>query len=112
VICKFGDVVVVPFPFVDLPVAKNRPALVLSSSHFNEANGHTVLVMITTAARSSWPSDHSISDISSAGLTHPSSIRWKLFTLPNRLILRAVGELGASDSRTIAAAARSFLASP
>jgi len=45
-----GDVVVVPFPFSDLPIAKPRPALVISPAASNERGGTTLLAMITTAA--------------------------------------------------------------
>jgi mRNA interferase MazF len=96
VICEF-DVVVVPFPFVDLPIRKARPALVFSGESFNAGNGHTVLAVITTGAGSSWPSDIEIADDAAAGLAHRSVIRWKLFTLPNRIILRRVGTLGPKD---------------
>ncbi len=34
-ICDAGDVVVVPFPFSDIAVAKARPALVVSSAKAN-----------------------------------------------------------------------------
>ncbi|WP_414675675.1 type II toxin-antitoxin system PemK/MazF family toxin [Methyloceanibacter sp.] len=67
-ICEPYSTVVVPFPFIDRALAKPRPALVLSSKNFNEANGHTLLAMITTAARSRWPNDQEISDIEAAGL--------------------------------------------
>lgn len=96
-ICSFGDVVVVPFPFVDEPILKRRPALVLSNENFNAENGQSILAMITTGARSAWPSDVSISDTASAGLTHRSVVRWKLFTLPNQSILRRAGALGTKD---------------
>jgi hypothetical protein len=55
-------VVIVPFPFVDTPVAKPRPALVLSDAGFNCANEHSVLAMITRATHTRWPSDHLITD--------------------------------------------------
>jgi mRNA interferase MazF len=106
VICSFADVVVVPFPFVDRPIAKMRPALVFSSETFNEENNHSVLAMITTAARSSWPSDIPISDGESAGIAHRSVIRWKLFTLPNQIILRRLGQLGAKDVAAVRRAKR------
>jgi len=41
------DVVTVPFPFVDRPKTKKRPAVVLSNMEFNKSN-HTILAMITT----------------------------------------------------------------
>jgi mRNA interferase MazF len=62
--------------------------------------------MITTGAGSEWPTDIAISDNAAAGLTHPSVIRWKLFTLPNRIILRRLGALGAKDQAAVKKGAR------
>jgi mRNA interferase MazF len=101
VICDFADVVVVPFPFVDHPISKTRPALVISNRDFNAANNNTVFAMITTAAQSSWPSDIVITDEPAAGIEHHSVVRWKLFTLPNALILRKIGELHATDRSAV-----------
>lgn len=109
-ICDFGDVVVVPFPFVDRPISKRRPALVLSREAFNADNGHTVLAMITTAAGLSWPSDIAIGDGESAGLSHHSVIRWKVFTLPNPTILRRIGGLGRDDRARVTRASRGAFA--
>ena len=50
------DVVVVPFPFTDRRATKRRPALIVSSADFNEAQAQSILAMITSAA-SDWPSD-------------------------------------------------------
>ena len=105
-ICDFGDVVVVPFPFVDIEVAKRRPSMVLSNEAFNRQNGRTALAMITSALRSTWPSDLGIEDLSPTGLSHASLIRWKIFTLPNALILRRVGVLGTEDRSRAARAAQ------
>ena len=44
-----SDLVIVPFPFSDLGVAKPRPALVLSGGDHNLAWGATLLAMVTTA---------------------------------------------------------------
>lgn len=57
VIYERWDVVVVPFPFTDVPVVKRRPALVLSNSQFQNDHHHVVCGMITSAAHSDWPSD-------------------------------------------------------
>ena len=109
VICKPGDVVVVPFPFVDRPASKRRPSVVLSQRAFNQANGHSICAMITTAARTRWPSDVAISDLASAGLPRPCVVRWKLFTLPNHLIERKAGSLGNADRAAVASAVQSVL---
>ncbi len=105
-ICDFADVVAVPFPFVDRPIVKVRPALVFSGTTFNAENGQSVLAMITTGAGSSWPSDIAITDGAKAGILHPSVIRWKTFTLPNQTILRRLGTLGARDRTAVKRALR------
>jgi mRNA interferase MazF len=110
VICDFGDVVVIPFPFVDLAADKRRPSLILSRKTFNGSHGHSICAMITTAARSKWPSDVAIEDLNSAGLNRPCLVRWKLFTLLNVLILRRLGKLSFRDWDQVALAAHNILA--
>ena len=53
--------------------------------------------MITSAKNSEWPSDYLITDLKSTGLTSPSIIRQKLFTIDSRLIIRSIGELSKKD---------------
>jgi mRNA interferase MazF len=108
-ICERFDVVVVPFPFVDAPQAKPRPALVLSTRPFNAANGHTVLAMITRAMATRWPSDRRIIDLAPTGLNVSSVVRWKIFTLDNRIIRRRIGSLGGDDIDRCDAALRQIL---
>jgi len=110
VICDFGDIVVVPFPFVDRGAEKRRPSLVLSHSEFNNSHGHSICAMITTAARTKWPSDIAIENLTLAGLKYPCVVRWKLFTLPNAIILRRAGRLALRDRNNIATAARAVVA--
>lgn len=102
-ICDPWDVVVVPFPFVDLPKSKRRPALVLSQHDFNR-HGHTILAMITTKRQPAWPGDVAIDDRSAAGLPRPCIVRLKLFTLDNRLLADHLGRLGEADRTAVAAA--------
>lgn len=109
-ICEPGSVVVVPFPFSDLPVAKPRPALVLSSADMNGQTGQTLMAMITTAARSTWPHDVEIEDVDTAGLPRACRIRWKLFSIDNRLISRRTGRLSDAGRRTAAKAAGAVIA--
>lgn len=109
-ICEFGDVVVVPFPFVDIDDKKRRPSLILSRKQFNQANGHSICAMITTAARTRWPSDVAIADLATAGLPRPSVVRWKLFTLPNHLIQKKAGILGEPDRVGVTTSLRHIMA--
>jgi len=94
------DVVVVPFPFIDKPISKRRPALVLSSSAFNRGN-HSIMAMITTKRHPPWPGDSYISGLEKAGLKIPCIVRLKLFTLDNRIILKKIGYLTRQDATQI-----------
>ena len=104
------DVVVVPFPFTDRNATKRRPALVLSSSSFNQASQHSVLAMITSAEQSAWLGDHVIADLETAGLPTECVIRLKLFTLDHRLVIRKAGGLSSPDQKKLRAAWKSLLA--
>ena len=91
-------VVRVPFPFTDKAATKNRPALILSGeSIFNAAIGHSVMVMITSQSNPAWPLDYFISNLDIAGLPVPSVVRFKLFTLDNRLVRGEIGHLSKAD---------------
>jgi len=92
------DVVVVPFPFTEQKGNKRRPAVVVSKKGFNRS-GHTLLAMITSQSHSPWPGDTQIIDHDAAGLHVVCIIRFKLFTLDNRLIIRKIGHLSAHDKK-------------
>lgn len=103
-------VVRVPFPFTDRAATRNRPALILSdAAGFNVPAGHSVLAMITSADNPSWPHDHLIADLAAAGLPAPSRLRFKLFTLDNRLIRSTLGRLAPADTRAVRAALKRVL---
>ena len=95
-IYKTYDIVLVPFPFVESSLVKKRPALVVSSSEFNNKSKHSALVMITSTAIK-WPLDILINDFKNAGLSMQSIIRMKYFSLPNKLIIKKIGHLSSKD---------------
>ena len=101
--------VVAPFPFVDRPGVKRRPALVISAKAF-EPSGHAMLAMITTSARRSWPGDVELLDPAEAGLHRSCIVRLKLFTLDQRLILKTAGGLSKRDRESVGASLRRYLA--
>jgi len=96
------DVVVVPFPFTDSAQTKRRPALVLSqTSNFGNKIVHSVLAMITSKNNAPWPLDCEIMNKKKSGLTAPSVVRMKLFTLDNRFIIRKIGQLSDKDQKMV-----------
>ncbi len=109
-ICDAGDVAIVPFPFSDLPVAKARPAVVISSAATNDLEGETLLAMVTTAAAGGRPGDTRLMDLADAGLKASCVVRLKLFSLDNRLIARRVGQLSETDRQKVSRAIRGLIA--
>ncbi len=110
-ICEQWATIVVPFPFTDKAAAKRRPAVVISAPAFNES-GHTVMAMVTTKSDVPWPGDVAIGDLSEAGLPQPCVVRWKVFTLDNRLILRIAGRLSAIDRQEAVASMNRHVMGP
>ena len=107
---KSCEVVIVPFPFTDRKEGKRRPALVLSDYfQFNKPSGHTVLAMITSQKNPDWPLDTTITGSRQAGLTAPSKVRMKLFTLDNRLIIKKIGTINDKDKKSVKKAVQSLL---
>ncbi len=96
------DVIVVPFPFTDSNRTKRRPALVLSAeSDFGAKIEQSVLAMITSQKNDPWPLDIPIKNKKQSGLTAPSVVRMKIFTLDNRFILRKIGHLSKTDQNQV-----------
>ena len=104
------EVVVVPFPFTDRKADKRRPALILSDDiKFNKPSGHAVLAMITSQKNPDWPLDTAITSIRRTGLTAPSKVRMKLFTLDSRLIVKKIGTLTNRDKKAVGKALQRLL---
>jgi mRNA interferase MazF len=108
-ICEPWDVVVTAFPITDLPVAKGRPALVLSTDSFQSSTGHAVVAMVTSARHSRWATDVEITDAASAGLRAPSIVRLKLVTLVGSRISKRIGHLSQVDRAAVARQLRASL---
>lgn len=101
-IYKPYDIVIVPFPFMEIAMTKNRPAIVLSHDKtFNKHSGQCILAMITSAKHYEWPYDLHIIELKSCGLSKESMIRFKLFTLDNRLIKTKIGALAKREQKKL-----------
>ncbi len=97
-----GDVLEVPFPFVNRPVKKRRPAFLLSNQISGEGYEILILSMITSAKRSHWEHDVALLDWEEAGLRGPSVLRWKIFSLDASLVLGRRGSVSKKDVQRIA----------
>ena len=86
-----GDVVVAPFPFSDLSIAKKRPAVVVAV-----LTGDDVLLCQITSKTiaDSYAIPVADTDFTSGGLHQPSNIRPnRLFTAEGKIILYRAGVL-------------------
>ena len=102
-----GDVVLVPFPFTDLTAQKQRPALVISSTHFNAHSFDIILLGITSqVAKDLAQSNYNLTsdEQQKAGLPKPSMVKAaKVVTLNQTLIRKTIGQLPAQTVDQIVA---------
>lgn len=86
---RFGDIVLLDYPFTDGSGAKRRPGLVL----LPEVDGDVLFARITSKQRVS-EIDVTIEDWKSVGLAYPSTVRLsKMVSLHSDLVLRRFGVL-------------------
>lgn len=95
---KRGDVVLVPFPFSDQTTAKKRPAVIISSSPYNETSGDLVILAVTSrVGKSTEVGAFLIEEWQEAGLLKPSAVKPAVSTIEQTLILKRLGSLSAKD---------------
>ena len=100
-----GDVVWLPFPFVEAATFKSRPALVVAAN-VGVAGNLIWVFMITSTERTAWPGDVLIDDHQAVGLPVPSTIRTAKITALEAASARCIGRI---DTVTLATV-RSLLA--
>ena len=99
---KQGDVILVPYPFGERASSKKRPALVISSTEYNQATGELVIAQITgRVSVNARPGDCQIQDWREANLPRPALVRCRLATVKTSLVLRRLGELSEADIQAV-----------
>ena len=100
--CSRGDIVLVPFEFSDRPIAKRRPALVISSGRYHASRQDVVIAAITSRIRQP-PlfGDHLIKDWQVSGLPKPSVATAIVRTVKRSMLVRRIGSLSARDLRQV-----------
>ena len=97
------SIILIPFPYTDLSGAKKRPALVISSSDFNNKNDDVICCLITSNLEDK---QHAIiignKDMENGLLEFESKVKpYKLFTVNKGLIYKILSKLNVSKSKLI-----------
>ena len=99
---RFGDVVLVPFPFTNLATTKQRPAVVVSSTAYAQARPDLVLMAVTSQVHSPLAfAEALLADWQAANLLKASVLKPLLATLEQPLIIRQLGSLSSRDQAAL-----------
>lgn len=99
---EWGQIVLVRFPFTDQHGNKQRPAVVISRSAYNQARPDIILMAVTSQIRSElgW-GEAVIEDWKTAGLLKPSLIKPIVFTAEKSIIRKTLGKLEETDNKIL-----------
>ena len=98
----FGDVVLVPFPFIDQSRSKKRPAIVISSGAYHRERPDLILMAATSQIKPSASfGEVTVTEWKQAGLLKPSVIKPIFTTVQKGLVLKKLGRLGKQDRRNL-----------
>jgi mRNA interferase MazF len=95
---RFGDVILVRFPFTNHSATKQRPAVVVSGINYNTERPDVVVMAIT----SQFPNERGfgqaiLENWELAGLLRPSLLKPIIATFEQSMVLRRLGWLSPSD---------------
>jgi mRNA interferase MazF len=91
---KFGDVLLVPFPFTDQTTTKKRPSVVISSDTYNQLKPDLIIMAITSKINPELSlGELEIIKFTEAGLLKPSIIKPVISTIDKSLVIRKLGKL-------------------
>jgi mRNA interferase MazF len=91
--CSRNDVVLLPIPFTDLTSRKVRPAIVIGRN-----GADLFLVPISSVLANT---DFPLKEWRAAGLNVPCGVKGQLTTVEERLVVKAIGVLAATDRHTL-----------
>ncbi len=101
-----NDVVLVRYPFTDLSSSKVRPAVIVSVPHVFE---DVFVVPLTSRTTSLLPGEFVLADWSNAGLNVTTAVKRGIYTVNKSLIVKKVGNISASDSKSLESSLRKWL---
>jgi mRNA interferase MazF len=99
---KFGDVLLLPFPFTNQSTSKQRPAVVVSNDIYNRQKDDIIVIAITSRVKEQLEfGEMPISEWNMAGLLKPSVVKPIITTLEKVLVLRQLGTLQDGDKQEL-----------
>jgi mRNA interferase MazF len=105
-----GDIVLVKFVFADEKGVKQRPGLIISTERYHQGRREAVLAAITSNISRLLLGDYRIKAWRESGLLSPSIVTGILRTIKQEMIADKLGELPASELRTVDDKLREILA--
>ena len=107
---RFGDVVLVEFPFTNLQDTKQRPAVVISQNDYNAGRPDVILMAVTSQVRLPLTvGEVLLTDWQEAGLLLPSMLKPVIATVQQDIIKRVLGQLSPSDIGHLKTAVQTIL---
>ena len=107
---RFGDIVLVPFPFTDQSAIKKRPAVIVSSDGYNRDRPDIVIMAVTSQLRSAdYFGDAAVNDWQQAGLLKPSVIKPIFTTIEKSLVIKQLGRISDNDRSALTTALQNIL---
>jgi len=107
---KPWDVILVPFPFTDLSLNKQRPAVVISCNDYNKS-GDLIIGFLTSNLHGTLKlGDYRLVGYHQAGLPLPTRFRAKFATITKEIVVRKLGSLVAVDRTAVSDSIRDVLA--
>jgi len=98
--CNFADVVLVGFPFTNLKATKKRPAVVISSTAYQQGRPDIILMAITSQIRQPLAfGEYILQDWQQSGLLKPSVLKPLIATLEQGQIVKIMGQLSSTDQQ-------------
>jgi len=107
---KFGNIILVPFPFTNQATTKKRPAVVISTEEYNNRRPDLIIMAITSRLYQTNDLDEKlVADWQGAGLLKPSVFKPIITTIENTLVLKQLGALQNEDRHTLSEILRNIL---
>ena len=101
-----NEVVLVRYPFSDLSNSKVRPAVVINGVHPSE---DLFIVPLTSKTNNLLAGEFVLNDWAGAGLNVESAVKRGIFTIHQKLVIKAVGTLVDRDAETLDRSLRNWM---